>query len=114
MRWRVEVITNESSNILIDDEMKDPMDQEPVGMGFPLTLAERIVKLHNEDADKAAKTEEYEKLRAMLEDLPMTWYPDLLRAMTEAAYKKNVFVPGGASNFVREVEKKNQYDKPLT
>ncbi len=52
MRWRVEVITRELSNILIDDPNVDPMDQEPVGMGFPLPLAKRIVRLHNEDVDR--------------------------------------------------------------
>ena len=48
MKWRVEYITPGSSNILVDDVNVDPMDQEPVGMGFPIKLAERIVQMHNE------------------------------------------------------------------
>lgn len=47
MKWKVEVITESSSNILIDDPKKKTEDQEPVGMGFPLKLANRIVDLHN-------------------------------------------------------------------
>ena len=48
MKWRVEYITSESSNILVDDPDVDKMDQLPVGMGFPIKLAERIVQMHNE------------------------------------------------------------------
>ena len=47
MKWKVEMITENSSNILIDDPNKKQEDQEPVGMGFPLKLANRIVDLHN-------------------------------------------------------------------
>lgn len=64
MRWRVEVITDESSNILVDDANIPPDEQEPVGMGFPLALANRIVKMHNETADK------YEEARSLITDLP--------------------------------------------
>lgn len=49
---------------------------------------------------------EYEELRRGLSNLPMTFYPDLIRAMVEAAYQKNVFLDGGASVFVQNVEKK--------
>ena len=49
MKWRVEYITPESSNILVDDPNIDPMDQEPVGMGLPVKLAERIINMHNEN-----------------------------------------------------------------
>lgn len=48
----------------------------------------------------------YEELRTALEGLPPTWYPDLLRAMTIAAYKKKVFVPNGASTFIKGIEDK--------
>lgn len=49
---------------------------------------------------------DYEDLRAYLSDLPMTWYPDLIRAMVEAAYKKEVFVrPQGCSTMVQNWEK---------
>jgi len=47
MKWKVEYITEDSSNVLIDDPNLPDMDKEPVGMGFPLKLAERIVTLHN-------------------------------------------------------------------
>jgi hypothetical protein len=45
----------------------------------------------------------YEQLRAYLRDLPMTWYPDLLRSMVEAAYEKKVFKPGQAGKFIDDV-----------
>ena len=48
---------------------------------------------------------DYETLRSELQDLPMTWYPDLIRAMVQAAYAKKVFKVGGASYFVRNLEK---------
>lgn len=47
MKWKVEYIGSQA-NILIDDESKSDMDKDPVGMGFPIKLAENIVKLHNE------------------------------------------------------------------
>jgi len=49
MKWRVEYITPGSSNVLVDDPDIDKMDQIPVGMGFPVKLAERIVQMHNEN-----------------------------------------------------------------
>lgn len=47
----------------------------------------------------------YEDLRRSLENLPETWYPDLIRAMVQAAIRKGVFEEGGASQFVARVEK---------
>jgi hypothetical protein len=47
MKWQVEYIGSQA-NILISDSEKSVMDLDPVGMGFPIALAERIVKLHNE------------------------------------------------------------------
>jgi hypothetical protein len=47
----------------------------------------------------------YEELRSYLSDIPLTWYPDLIRALVEAAYKKKVFVEKRASRFVEKVEK---------
>jgi hypothetical protein len=51
---------------------------------------------------------EYESLRSALSNLPDTWYPDLLRAMVNAAYSKNVFVEGGASTLVKKFEKERE------
>ncbi len=48
----------------------------------------------------------YEQLREELTKLPMTWYPDLLRAMAEASLEKGVFHPiMGLSTFVASVER---------
>jgi hypothetical protein len=47
----------------------------------------------------------YEQFRAELGKLPMTWYPDLLRAMTVYAVHKKVFRPGRLADFVAEVER---------
>lgn len=53
MKWKVEYINDESSNILIDDpNISEDTDKEAVGMGFPIKLAERIVNLHNESLEK--------------------------------------------------------------
>jgi hypothetical protein len=49
MKWIVEYITSDSANVLVDDPAKPDMDKEPVGMGFPPKLAERIVQMHNRD-----------------------------------------------------------------
>lgn len=47
---------------------------------------------------------DYTELREGLCKLPETWYPDLIRAMVEASYEKNVWLPGGCSIFVKKVE----------
>lgn len=48
MKWKVEYITDDSSNILTIPA------EDIIGCGFPLKLAEHIVKSHNESLDKAA------------------------------------------------------------
>jgi hypothetical protein len=47
----------------------------------------------------------------MLSNLPNTWYGPLLRTMVEAAYKKEVFIKGGASYLVSVVETEMGRDK---
>lgn len=48
----------------------------------------------------------YEQLREALSKLPMTWYPDLIRAMIEAAMDKGAFHPMlGVSRFAASVER---------
>lgn len=51
MKWKIEDITEESANILFDDGQSN-FDSDAVGIGFPPVLAERLVKLHNEDLEK--------------------------------------------------------------
>jgi hypothetical protein len=51
---------------------------------------------------------DYESLRKEVCDQPTTWYPDLIRAMIEAAYDKNVFVEGGVSVLVAKIEKERK------
>lgn len=55
MRWKVEYITEESTNVLVDDPSLSDSDKEPVGMGFPVKLAERIVEMHNSVLDDLGK-----------------------------------------------------------
>lgn len=55
MKWKIEYITNDAVNILIDDPAKSDVDKDPVGMGFPINLAERIVRLHNDALEDASK-----------------------------------------------------------
>ena len=50
MKWRIEYITDESCNILIIND-----DEDVVGMGFPLSLAERLVDVHNGAIDQVRK-----------------------------------------------------------
>lgn len=40
----------------------------------------------------------------IIKDLPEIWYPALIIEMVDAAYKKDVFVPGQASVFVSHHE----------
>jgi hypothetical protein len=51
MKWKVEVITDNSNNILIDDPSLPDVDKDVVGMGLPRALAERIVDYHNQDIE---------------------------------------------------------------
>lgn len=48
----------------------------------------------------------YTELVEILKRLPPTWYPALLEVMIVAAYYQMVFVPGGASRYVADVERK--------
>ena len=52
------------------------------------------------------KFDDYEDVRDGLSGLPITWYPDLICKMVEYAYKRRVFVKGGASILVSNVEKR--------
>ena len=52
------------------------------------------------------KGEGFSDLRDLLMDIPMTWYPALIKTMIKQAYLKKVFVKGGASQFIKNVEKK--------
>lgn len=43
---------------------------------------------------------DYDDLVEGLSDLPITWYPALIKKMVEVAYEKKVFLKGGASLFI--------------
>lgn len=49
-------------------------------------------------------TVSFEEIVDLLINLPQSWYPVLLREMIVAAYKKEVFLPNGASRFVAKIE----------
>ena len=55
MKWKVEYITESSCNVLHEDATNDSDTDKVVGMGFPAKLAERIVKMHNEDINNLNK-----------------------------------------------------------
>lgn len=62
MRWKVEHITENSNNILIDNLQISDELKEPVGMGFPVKLAERLAEIHNSDIDRlSSEIREWEK-----------------------------------------------------
>ena len=69
MKWVVEDI-GVHANILKYDPDKLIEDYEPIGLGFPLNLAERIVKMHNEALETQAK--EMELLISKLGQIPRT------------------------------------------
>jgi len=53
----------------------------------------------------SVKETSYETLREELGQLPTTWYPDLIRAMVKASYRKKVWKgTNGCSLFVQGVE----------
>jgi hypothetical protein len=47
------------------------------------------------------KPTSWDKLVDILKNLPMTWYPEAIRTICEAAYEKKVFRPGMVSRFIR-------------
>ena len=57
------------------------------------------------------KYDNYNDLKRGLKNLPMTWYPALILEMVRAAYKKNVYIPGGASINIKQFEQKEGFDK---
>lgn len=59
-----------------------------------------------EEFQKVLNVSEYEDLVSFLADLPETWYPDLLIRVVEAAYKKEVFLLGGASRLIQRIEQR--------
>ena len=56
MRWKIEYITSDSCNILVDDSNISEADKDVVGLGFPPKLAERVVRLHNADIEALEHT----------------------------------------------------------
>jgi hypothetical protein len=57
-----------------------------------------------QEASAFPECRNYEELREQLGKLPNTWYPDLIRAMIEAAYRKKVFQIHGASTMIQHIE----------
>lgn len=47
----------------------------------------------------------YSELESSLRGLPPTWYPALIKCAIEESIAKKVWVKGGATNFVRSLEK---------
>ncbi len=76
----------------------------------PVLAVKILLQLDPSKYREVTPTSNYEDLRTQLGQLPSTWYPDLIRALVEAAYKKNVFVPGGASRLVHGFEKANGHE----
>ena len=54
------------------------------------------------------ETMNYDDWEKEIETLPTTWYPALIIKMVEEAYRKKVFVTGGASTLIQRVENKSQ------
>ena len=48
----------------------------------------------------------YEKLEKQLRNLPMAWYPALIRVMIEVAIGKKVFIEVKAHEYVKRIEDK--------
>lgn len=84
-----------------------------VGVEFDPKLLEKAAFLGNcnhfydclaREKPYVAPADHYETLRATLQGLPRTWYPDLLRALITAAHAADVFLPGGAARHAAAVE----------
>ncbi len=56
MKWKVEYVTADSTNILLESATQDSDDGAIVGMGFPMKLAERVVRMHNESINETVET----------------------------------------------------------
>lgn len=54
MKWKIEDISVHC-NILFDGGQSN-VDSEPVSVGMPRALAERLVKLHNQDIEELEKS----------------------------------------------------------
>ena len=54
----------------------------------------------------------YEDLIEVIKNLPMTFYPAVISEAVQAAYEKKVFLPGGASTIIANVEKRIGKSKP--
>ena len=56
----------------------------------------------------------FDEMHRNLLDLPATWYPGIIETAIKEAYKKKVFLPGGATVFVQGVEEKLEKEKQET
>jgi len=61
--------------------------------------------------DEKQEIPDYETLVSYANNpkFPMTWFPGLIIEFVRAAYKRNVFQPGGASRTVQKLEDKEGY-----
>ena len=72
-------------------------------------IAEKIRA--GEDASVPFNDGGFDKMRALVRELPLTWKPAILLDVVEACYKaeKKTFKPGGASRSIARWEEQNGY-----
>ena len=71
---------------------------------FALVIQKAAAMPHQSQISHAIENHSYAELRSVLEDLPMTWYTDLIIAMVKASYKKRVWMEHGCSVLVASIE----------
>ncbi len=93
-------------NIVGDDTPAPTVSGEKaleIGMKVAFDLGKSLGPDESIDGIKKA-WDTYSELKTTLEGLPSTWYPALIGAMVNAAYSRPVFVPGGASRYIGNLE----------
>lgn len=76
-----------------------------INNGHPLVESELndLVNMIAKDIERAADDQlEFEKVEATLADLPVTWIPSLLLTLVKVGYAKHAFLPGRATQFIRD------------
>lgn len=76
------------------------------------TSSKRESEFYNGFTPKSLKVEQpkmlkdlsYAEIKALISDLPLTWYPDLLKTLVETSIAKGCWLPGGATAFVGKIE----------
>jgi hypothetical protein len=79
---------------------------DALGHLFPHGELSETRKAPQSPEDNQDSTATYSDRLNLLRGLPGTWLPHMIQTLVEEAYKQHVFMPGGASAMVAEVEQR--------